>query len=137
MHTTSIRTRRRSRGLTLIECLAATAVLAFGLLGVAGCLTAALLANQQASERELAVAIAQDTIEDMRSRGFGGVTAEAFPAASPVPELHSGSRAIAITDGYDGNWRLKHVQVTVSWRVPGGSVRRVAVETVIGNRAGH
>ena len=127
----------RRAGLTLVECLVAVWVLGIGLVGVVGCLTAALLGTQKASDTELATAIAQDTIEDMRSRGFGSVTYEEFPASEAVSGLHSGTRAITITDDYGGNSRLKRVAVSVSWRGRVGANARVSLETLISNRAGH
>jgi prepilin-type N-terminal cleavage/methylation domain-containing protein len=128
---------RGKRGFTLIECLVATLILSLGLVGVIGCLTVALLGNQKASQTQLATAVAQSTIEDMRSRGFGSITAEEFPESAPVEGLHEGTRRIAITEDYRGNPRLKHVQVEVSWRGMNGAAARVELESVVGNRAGH
>ena len=135
--------RRRCRGLTLIECLISIVLLGVGLVGVVGTLTAALITNQKASDSQLAAAIVQATIEEMRGLGFGSVTHANFPANATfvqVPDLvdlHGGTRTVAITDSYGGNARLKHVRVTVSWRGRNGRNCDFSTETIITNRGGH
>jgi type IV pilus assembly protein PilV len=136
MPVTTIRQRRQA-GFTLIEVMVSVVILGIGLVGVVGCLTAALTTQQKASQIRLATAIAQDTIEDMRSRGFGTITYDDFPATSAVDDLHGGTQTIAITDNYRNDSRLKHVTVTISWRAPGGRTARVSLETAISNRTQH
>ena len=128
---------RRQGGFTLIECVVCIGLLGLGLVAVSGGLTAALLSNQKASHIELATAVAQDTIEEMRSRGFGAIDLVEFPASSPVDGLIGGVRTTEIVTAYDGDPRLKKVTVTVSWRTPGNHTERVRLETVVGNRQGH
>jgi prepilin-type N-terminal cleavage/methylation domain-containing protein len=133
-----MRTSRRSqRGLTLIECLVSISILSFGLIAVSGSLTGALVSTQKASHIELATATAQDAIEEMRSRGFGSVTYQEFPASQTVDGLHSGTRTVQIEDSYGGHVRLKHVVVTVSWRGQNGGIQCVSLETIVGNRSNH
>jgi prepilin-type N-terminal cleavage/methylation domain-containing protein len=129
--------RNRQRGLTLIECLVSIAILSFGLIAVSGALTGSLVSNKKASQIELATATAQDTIEEMRSLGFGSVIFSEFPASQAVPGLIGGIRTVEIEDSYQGHARLKHVVVIVSWRAQNGGTQRVRLETVIGNRANH
>lgn len=124
-------------GFTLIECLVSIVILALGLTGVAGCLTAAMLANQKASRIQIATATVQDTIEDMRSAGFGSITYDAYPAESDIQSLPNGHRSIEIVDSYDGDDRLKHIDVTVTWRSSGSAVGSVHLETIVSNRTGH
>jgi prepilin-type N-terminal cleavage/methylation domain-containing protein len=125
------------RGFTLIECLVCIVILGIGLVGVVGCLTAALLSNQKASRTQLAAALVQDTIEDMRSRGLGSITYDEFPATSQVADLPQGTQTIQITDAYGGDPRLKRVAVEVSWRSTNASTARVRMETVVSNRTQH
>ena len=122
-------TYRTSRGLTLLECLAAVLILGLGLIGVVGSMTAALLSNQKASDMQLATAIAQGTIEEMRSLGFGEVDYTSFPATctkitvDPVSgdpmdalaALRSATKTTVITTSYTGNAKLKKVSVKVAW----------------------
>jgi prepilin-type N-terminal cleavage/methylation domain-containing protein len=129
--------RPTQRGLTLIECLVCLGILSLGLVAVAGALTAALISNEKASQIQLATAVAQDLIEEMRSRGFGAVTYDGFPATASVPGLHSGTRTVLIEDGYTGSPRLKHVTINVTWRAPNRSDAHIKMDTVIGNRGGH
>ncbi len=133
-----MRTASRSqRGFTLIECIVSIGILGLGLVAVSGGLTAALISNRKASHSELATAVAQDTIEEMRSRGFGAIDLVEFPASSPVDGLSGGVRTVEIADAYGSNPRLKKVTVIVSWRTPGNHTASVRLETVVGNRQGH
>jgi len=133
---------RNRRGFTLIECIAAVLILGVGLVGVAGSMTAALLSNQKASDMQLAISIAQSTIEEMRSQGFGSVTYDDFPATATqttepeLADLHAGTRTIVITNNYGGNTRLKKVAVTVSWRGRNATPVSITLETIVTNRTG-
>ena len=134
---------RNRRGFTLIECMAAILILGVGLVGVVGSMTAALLSNQKASDMQLATSIAQSTIEEMRSQGFGSIAYDDFPANATktteprLADLHAGTRTIVITNSYGGNARLKKVAVTVSWRGRNGAPASITLETVVTNRGGH
>ncbi len=130
-------TRRPKAGFTLIELIISIVILGIGLVGVVGCLTAALVSNQKASRTQLATAIAQDTIEDMRSRGFGVIDYTNYPASQTVSGLPQGSETVAITDAYGGDARLKKVSVEVSWGSTNASTSRVRLETIVSNRAHH
>ena len=143
-------TYRTSRGLTLLECLAAVLILGLGLVGVVGSMTAALLSNQKASDMQLATAIAQGTIEEMRSLGFGEVDYTSFPATctkitvDPVSgdpmdalaALRSATKTTVITTSYTGNAKLKKVSVKVAWVGRNGKNSSVTLETIITNRQG-
>ncbi len=132
-----MRLRRRAQGFTLIECLVSVVILGMGLVGVVGCLTVALLSSKKASRIQLATAIAQDTIEDMRSRGFGSIDYDEFPSTTEVPELPGGVKTVEIYDDFDGDPRLKRVVVEVSWRSSASNTARCRLETVISNRTEH
>jgi prepilin-type N-terminal cleavage/methylation domain-containing protein len=132
-----MRRHRSCRGFTLAECLVAVVILGVGLVAVVGCLTAALLTGQTANHTAVATAAAQDTLEEMRSRGFGSISYAEFPASSPVAELRQGQRTVEITDSYKGDSRLKKVKVDISWRSRGATTSHVRLETVVSNRAGH
>jgi prepilin-type N-terminal cleavage/methylation domain-containing protein len=141
------------RGLTFIECLVALVILGVGIVGVVGCLTAALISNQKASDIQLATAIGQNIIENMRSYGFGSIDYTDFPAsidkdttgsndvevlAEQLSHLHSGLATTTITDNYNGSARLKKVVVVVSWRSRNNqAAARVILTSVVGNRARH
>lgn len=145
-----MRAYRNSRGLTLLECLAAVLILGLGMVGVIGSMTAALLSNQKASDMQLATAIAQGTVEQMRSLGFGEVDYESFPAsctkttADPVTgetmdalaALRSATKTTVITSNYTGNAKLKKASVKVTWVGRNGQSNSVTLETLITNRQG-
>jgi len=133
--------QRRCGGWTLIECVVSTVILGVGLVGVVGALTAALVANQNASDRQLATAIAQSTLEQMRSLGFADLTCEYFPESVDgktlpgLDALHGGKRTVVIDDTWAGSPRLRKAAVTVSWRGRNGTPAEVCLETVITNRS--
>jgi len=144
--------KRAQKGFTLIECLVSIVVLGVGIVGVVGCFTAALLSNQKASDIQLATSLGQSIIENMRSYGFGSVTYDNFPAsinknsadnedvveeARELGNLHNGVATTTITDNYDGDARLKHVAVEVSWNSMNHSHPKVRLESIISNRTGH
>ena len=132
-----MRSLRGERGTTLVEALAALVILAIGLVGVIGCLTMALQTNQKAKHTERATAIAQDTIEEMRSLGFGAITADEFPATESLDNLPSGVRTIGITYPYNGDSRLKHVEVDIAWHSANNTTSHVTVATIVSNRTEH
>jgi len=133
----TMRSLRGKQGTTLVEALAALVILAIGLVGVIGCLTMALQTNQKAKHTERATALAQDTIEEMRSLGFGAITTDEFPPTSSVSDLPGGARTIGITYPYNGDSRLKKVEVDIAWHSTNNTTSHVTVATVVSNRTEH
>ncbi len=62
------------RGLTLVEVLVATVILAFGLLGIAGMQMSGIRANQGSYLRSQAVAVLSDFAEKIRANAAGAKT---------------------------------------------------------------
>jgi Tfp pilus assembly protein PilV len=132
-----MRRLRTEKGTTLVEALAALVILAIGLVGVIGCLTMALQTDQKAKYMEKATATAQDTIEMMRSQGFGNITTDEFPPTDTVSNLPGGVQTVSITYPYNGDATLKRVVVTISWHSTNNTTSHVSMATVVTNRTGH
>jgi type IV pilus assembly protein PilV len=74
---------RRVKGFTLLEVLISLVVIAFGLLGVAGLQVMALKNNQTAAFRNVAILVANDMIDRMKSNYQGVISGNYhLPAAA-------------------------------------------------------
>lgn len=127
--------RRRHRGVSLIEALVALAVMAFGMLGVVGMQAALRTGADQSKQRSEAVRLAQEEME--RARSFGqtntapsGEHTYALIATAPAASAYSSAnsqyqgnatflRSMAVIDHVAGAAsapRMKTVTVDVTWR---------------------
>lgn len=126
------------RGVSLIEALVAIAIMAFGMLGLAG-LQSSLRANADISkQRSEAVRLAQERLEDIRTfADLGGYAAIAPEAPASVPTANSNTeftRSVDVTiAGGGGLAPRKQVAVTVSWvdRLNSDPPPSVTLSTVI------
>lgn len=138
--------RTLSRGVSLIEALVALAVMAFGLLGVVG-MQATLRYNADISkQRSEAVRMAQQQVEDLRSFGTLGGTAEwdyadiasVATAAVPTPAGFANTTfniTTRVVDPVATDAQFKTVSVTVDWldrrTDAGGTPQSVQLTTAI------
>jgi Tfp pilus assembly protein PilV len=132
---TIARTRRqaRQRGMSTIEALAAAAVLALGMIGLAR-LHVDLRANAEAArERSEAVRLAQQDLEQLRA--FATFAAwSAIADAEPADVTPTGSTTrylrerIVQTDDDSG---LKSVQVILRWTDRHGAAQQLRLQTRI------
>lgn len=129
----------KTRGVSLIEALVALAVMAFGMIGIAG-MQSALRANADiARQRSEAVRIAEEAIE--RARAYSVVSTAAGKAAyADVASLGA-----AVVAGYVTNTqytrtvtvnetapqRFKSVAVDVDWTDRSNTAHRVTLTTVV------
>ena len=90
--------RRRQRGVSLIEVLVSTLILAIGLVGVAGLQAFALKNNQSAQMRSQASALAYDLADRMR----GNVAAANAGMYDPATASALAGKAIALMKGGKG-----------------------------------
>ncbi|MBL8758157.1 MAG: prepilin-type N-terminal cleavage/methylation domain-containing protein [Phycisphaerae bacterium] len=132
---------RRARALTLVEALVAIVVVAIAAPPM-------LLAMRDASLRRATPVLAdrarwlaseklEDLIADRHSpaRGYAFITPANYPTEPAVAGFPAFSRAVAITEtaanlsspgtGY------KRVAVTVAWRDQGGTLRSLALSTIL------
>lgn len=109
--------RRRCRGLTLIEVLIALLVLSIGILGLATLQTASLGFNAGASQRTQATMLASDMAERMRANrqaALAGAYDIAFQDPAPACAAPSASGTVAQQD--ISTWRM-----ALACRVPLGT----------------
>lgn len=78
--------RRYQHGASLLEILVSLVILAIGVLGMSGLLTASLRSNQSAYLRTQATFHAQDIVERVRANQVG---ADAGHYNNPTPQLNS------------------------------------------------
>ena len=118
-----IRTIAHARGFSLLEVLVAIVVLGIGLLGMAALQAFSLKANQSASFRTRATALAYRIVEEMRAHGGGALnTAVAYYGTGgdtrATEDLQKWNAAIAneLPDGV-GNIDFPggKVKVTITW----------------------
>lgn len=133
------------RGVSLIEALVAMAVMAFGMLGLAG-LQASLRGNSdQARQRSEAVRIAQANLENLRSfsvlnatagrRSFDQIVSSAAADATPLGSNANFTLQTLVTDPDPLNalsvaWH-KRVVVDVSWADRNNLAQNVRFGTIV------
>ncbi len=119
--------RRRSRGVSLIEALVALAVLAFGLLGVAGMQSSLRATADSTRQRAEAVRMAQEKIEELRAftvlsgAASGEIDYDDIVSGNDTPAPPSGyanttfTRTWTVTAPGSGAPAFKVVSVSVGW----------------------
>lgn len=100
------------KGFSLIELMISMAILAIGLLGLAGLQGTAINGNHHGNMISQATVLAQDTIEQIRNADYADINMTNFPSSVTVDNF---TQAILIEDDTPLN-ELKRVTVTVSWR---------------------
>lgn len=120
-------------GFSLIEMLAAMALLCIGLLALCSCFGTTVISNVYAAERGDAVRLAQEQMEEAKGMRFSDVTSRTervdrngmiYNCRMDVKERIS-------------NPDLKDVAVTVAWiprRASGGAAEQVQLATTVLNR---
>jgi Tfp pilus assembly protein PilV len=119
--------RRRALGVSLIEALVALAVLAFGLLGVAGMQSSLRATADSTRQRAEAVRMAQEKIEELRAfallsgAGSGQVDYDDIVSGNDTPAPPSGyantsfARTWTVTTPGSGAPPFKVLNVSVTW----------------------
>jgi len=121
---------RNDHGFTLLEVLAAAAVLAVGFVGLASVAAGVMRGNVFSSRLTTATVLAQEKMEEIRGLGYAGLpdahatTVEGYEAISCCPVF----KRVASTDIIPGGDGLKKVEVVVYWQA---DKHRVALKTLI------
>lgn len=123
------------RGFTILEALIAMAVIAFGLMGVAGIQALMARNTDVAKQRSEATRLAQQQIEQMRS--FGSIAAVAGQVAWDT--LANGSDTLTTNTTYTRAWTIagsasdpmRRVSVNVAWTDRVGEANSVTLNSVI------
>ncbi|MDH7601010.1 MAG: prepilin-type N-terminal cleavage/methylation domain-containing protein [Armatimonadota bacterium] len=129
--TRGLRTRRC--GFTLVEVLAAAALLSIGLLAVVATSGTAREYHRRAALLSVGRAVAQNRIEKLRSMPVSSLPAQAGTASDPV--LPKGNSVVTTVSGYPtaDETDLYRVVVRVSWP-EGGGTRTITYETLIARK---
>lgn len=125
-------------GFTLLETSIAMVLLAVAGLGVAACFFFAAKNNSSARDRELSMAVAQQTMEQFRNASFTDAALNATAAGGVPTTITRAGRSYlvttTITDGnvQNGTVRTKTIQVRVNPQSDGDTWARNAT-TVFGS----
>jgi type IV pilus modification protein PilV len=131
------RSHARQRGVSLIEALVALAVMAFGILGIAGIQANLRSSSDTAKQRAEAVRVAQQMMEDRR--GFvlladDGVNPSYAGIASQSLTAYAGnnasySRSVLVTPADTG--RMLNLRVAVQWADRTGETQSVVLRSSV------
>lgn len=123
-----IKSPHRQSGVSLLESLVALLVLALGVLGMLGVQLKSLSDNQSATQRAIAVRLAEDLLERIKAspQGMGGVTINAYALAGSWAPLSAPAASVqchtnACSAAQQATFDLWRWQTTVQETLPGGS----------------
>jgi len=125
-------------GFTLIECLVATVILGIGVIGVASMFAYASLSEKKAAYLAEARDIAQQTLEDVRARGYGYFTAPSGVTTVPTNGLPRATGALAWQPYPDSSCEkgLKLVSINLTWDWAGPTGGKYYVTTLVSEKGG-
>jgi type II secretory pathway pseudopilin PulG len=132
---TTLDARRLTQGgFTLIELLIAMLILFIGLIAVAGLASTAILGNANAKWSTAATTLAEEKIEELKSKGFLGLTNTGWTSPETITLTGAGrfERQWQITTPPPGmtDINIRLIEVKVSW-ADRGVTREVNLATYI------
>lgn len=126
------------RGVTLIEAVVSTALLALAAVPIVSLFLAAFLSADTARLTTLATVLAESTLEEARAAGYAGLAAGCGPETpagdADLPELARFTVQTCVDDLSGGN--LRRVTVTVRWSESSGPKALRLVSFVFGSSGG-
>ena len=128
-------TRHRSPGYTLIELLVAVAVFGVGIVALMPLVVSTVRANDAASVRTQAVAMAQEKIEELRALPYTDIYSNAgalllAPGSDTPSPVHARSWQVLAAPALAGDGTdLARIVVTVAWNAPGRGSGSVTLTT--------
>jgi len=114
-------------GFTLVESMLTLAIMSVGLLALAGLQITALRGNDLSRRMMTAIAIAEQSIEQLKNTPYTNIQAEAASEVT-VSNLHF-TRQVTVTNGPLPN--TKSVSVLVSWQDQ-AKTHTLPIATIIG-----
>ena len=128
------------RGVTLLEAVVATFIMALGLFVVGTAIYSQFSSLNQNREKAIATLAAQGEIEFLRGQPFGGIVTKPFykEDAPGLGYLRYGSgfgKGDIVVDsaGFTANSNIKRVSVTVKWDSISGKSLEKTVTTLMTN----
>ena len=118
---------RGRSGFSLIEVVVSIGIVGVALVAV-GALVHTIPLSQQTRYETLALTIATDEIEGLRTGGYAAIPAGGPFTNTLMSSLPSGSGTLTTADY---NPKTKSVTVTVSWQKPGLAARTISLSTLI------
>ena len=122
--------RPSNKGFTLIEILAAIAILAFTLTALLSIFSNNIFLNASNSNLSIATAHAQYALEDVKSTNFKSIASQAWNSATISGKGLTPLTSESITINVTGTAVL-NVTATVNWVDRGGRNRNFALQTLI------
>jgi type IV pilus assembly protein PilV len=119
-------------GFSLVEILITLFVLSVGLLAICGLTSGVMRSNAFSNKLTTATTLAQEKIEELRGRGYGGLPSGAGLVSEDYGTIifhPSFKRIVDTQDPGTPQNRLKKLAVTVYWD---GDAHRVVLETLLG-----
>jgi prepilin-type N-terminal cleavage/methylation domain-containing protein len=120
--------RRADEGMTLIEALAALAILGFALLASTAAIAWTNRIEVRAAQRAVGLELASSLAERLRAAPYSTIESGDVDLSTEYASLPGLAAEIQVTE--DEDKRLKHVQVVVSWT--GDMPGRVLLPTSVG-----
>jgi prepilin-type N-terminal cleavage/methylation domain-containing protein len=125
--------RLRSYGFTLIEVVAAVAIIGTMIVATGALLQRIPVSGREVRDQDLALKIARSEMEVLRAAGYDALPASGSFADTQLSSLASGAGSVAVTDF---NSKTKQVVVSVSWTGAKLVARSVNLTTLITQNAG-
>ncbi len=123
-----------TKGFTLVEFLAATAILSIGLLALINMQVTAIRGNQENKEAGRAIMLAEEKIEELKGMPFSSLNLGSYQ--DPQNPLNGSGQSGGIfhrswnIQAFEGSSLMKAVTVSVSWTLK-GKTRSVVNSTVV------
>ncbi len=126
---------KKQEGFTLVELMIAVAILAIGLLALAGLQVTAIRGNLSSKGQTTAVMLAEAKMEEFKNTAFSSLSNVTNQADSNNPLNESGQSGGRYNrywtiQNYAGSSNMKQITVTVSWTETIGS-RSISLDTVV------